>query len=334
MSAVKKAYRTVSSMNTGLILLFFIGLDTAVGSMVSPAAFPKTKVFQLLLVLLLLNMTLCTLNRAQGLLPALIKGRVSHRMLPRQIGILMLHLGIVLILIGGTVNTFGGQSRQISIIRGKTVNLSEKMRLPDPVSLTLNDFKIEVNDDGSPSQYYSYVTVGTKNRQPIKRVISVNHPLVIGKVKAYQDGFEYMVKVEPIADSGRQPARLMHEGDQLKIPGTKRIVKIYRYFPDFDPKGGMDQASMKPNNPRIVYSVYEDGDLLGVGAAKFGSKIKIDDQAYVIFHGVEPVTVLKVKTDPGLKVALAGALLLMLGVIMAIFQPPFQRGRKNPVAVN
>lgn len=322
MSIAKQIYQKVSSMKTGLILLLFIGADTALGSIAFPGGFFKTKVFQLLLILLLINMILCTFNRLNRLKSLLNNGK--NKRMVRQMGIFLLHAGIVLILIGGTVNSFYGQKLEISIQRGETADLASQMHLDQPVSIRLDAFKIAVNKDGSPSQYYSYVTVRGENQKGIKRVISVNHPLVFQQIKAYQERFEYLVNVQPITISGDQPVRLMHEGDKLSIPGTQRTVKIFRYFPDFDPAGGMDQVSMKPDNPRIVYSVYEKNKLLGIGAARFGSKIEIDKQVFLRFNGVEPVTILKIKSDPGLGLALTGALLLMLGVCMAIFMVPAQ----------
>ena len=84
---------------------------------------------------------------------------------------------------------------------------------------------------------------------------------------------------------------------------------------------------MRPDNPRVVFSVYEDEVLLGIGAAEFGEKVKVDENVYVEFPGVEPFTVLKVKVDPGLPVAFLGGGMFIIGVCLTLLMVPV--GSKN-----
>jgi len=320
----KKAYRFISSMKTGLVLLVMIGLTSALGSALLPELFYNTILFKLMLLLLLLNMALCTINKIIWFKSRFVKSQTKQGW-PRQIGVLLLHAGIVLILAGGTVYAYYGQSGQISIVTGDTVDISKLMRIKTPFSLKLDDFQIEFNPDGSPSQYYSNVNILENGQTKATESISVNHPLKYRELKAYQQSFGYLVKVKHPNAEGNEIDTLSKEGEFIELPGTKRVVKIYRYFPSFDPAGGMNQTSMKPDNPRVIYSVYENDKLLGVGAAKFGEKVEIDTNLYVTFAGVEPYTVLKVKSDPGLPVALAGGLIFMIGVSLALLSTPIKR---------
>ncbi|MEN6460987.1 MAG: cytochrome c biogenesis protein ResB [Syntrophomonas sp.] len=325
MASAKRIYRSISSMKTGLVLLVLIALASALGSAFLPDVFFNTVLFKCLLLLLFLNMVLCTINRLNRFKSGFIKGTKSRQWLPRQIGIILLHAGIVFILAGGTIYAYLGQSGEISIATGDTVDISKVITIDKPFSLRLDDFKIKFNKDGSPSQYYSYVTILEDDKIIRQETISVNHPLKYQEIKAYQQSFGYMVKVKPVDNAGHVTEKLLEEGDLLKITGTKRVVKMYRYFPNFDPAGGMGQTSMKPDNPRVVYSVYENDKLLGVGAAKFGDKIEIDNNIYITFTGVEPYTVLEVKSDPGLPLALAGGLMFMIGVSLALLATPVKR---------
>lgn len=63
MEYVRRIYKFISSMKTGLIVLVLIGVASAIGSALLPRTFYQTPVFKLLLFLLLLNMFLCTSNR-------------------------------------------------------------------------------------------------------------------------------------------------------------------------------------------------------------------------------------------------------------------------------
>ena len=325
MTNIKKVYRSVSSMKTGLLLLVLIALVSTLGSVVQPDVFFNTIVFKILLMLLLLNMTLCTINRLIWFKRVYFKGGHARQGWPRQVGLLLLHAGIILILAGGTVYAYCGQSEQISITTGDTVDISEILKTKKPFSILLNNFKIEFNDNGSPSQYYSNVTILEDGQNKATESINVNHPLKYNGIKAYQQSFGYMVKAKHSSADGKEIETLLQEGNLIELPGTKRVVKLYRYFPNFDPSKGMNQTSMKPDNPRVIYSVYENDKLLGVGAARFDDKVEIDTDAYVVFTGVEPYTVLKVKSDPGLPIALAGGLTFMIGVSMTLLSKPVKR---------
>jgi cytochrome c biogenesis protein len=105
---------------------------------------------------------------------------------------------------------------------------------------------------------------------------------------------------------------------------------VYKYIPNFDPNYGMDSKTLRPDNPQVIFSVYENGALLGVGAASFGEQVELDKGINFSFQGVKPFTVLKVKSDPGLPVAGAGGLMLMVGVCLALFLTPPQKP-KRPV---
>jgi len=324
MTHAKKVYSYISSMKTGLLLLVLIALVSALGSVVQPNVFFNTIVFKILLMLLLLNMTLCTINRLIWFKRVYFKG--GHA---RQVGLLLLHAGIILILAGGTVYAYYGQSEQISITTGDTVDISKVLKTNKPFSILLDNFKIEFNDNGSPSQYYSNVTILEDGQNKATESINVNHPLKYNGIKAYQQSFGYMVKAKHPSADGKEIETLLQEGNLIELPGTKRVVKIYRYFPNFDPSKGMNQTSMKPDNPRIIYSVYENDKLLGVGAAKFDEKVEIDTNINVTFTGIEPYTVLKVKSDPGLPIALSGGLMFMIGVSLALLSTPIKRKQNS-----
>jgi cytochrome c biogenesis protein len=331
MSGAKRIYRFLSSMKTGLVLLGLIGVMSAIGSGVMPDIFFQTPLFKLPLLLLFLNMALCTANQVAGYLNRRLTGRGKNRTWFRQVGILLLHAGVVLILVGGAVNSTQGQTDRISIVEGDIVDVAGLLRTAEPFSLKLDKFAIEFNPDGSPSQYRSYVTVLAGDKEAKAYNISVNHPLKYGGVKAYQESFGYLVNVEVADGTGEKQEKTLPEGEFLALSGTERTVRVYRYIPNFDPEYGMNTRTLRPDNPRIIYSVSEPGKLLGVGAAAFGERVEIDDNIYVKFNGVQPYTVLKLKSDPGLPLAGAGGLMLMTGVCLALIFSPGRKPQKQPV---
>jgi cytochrome c biogenesis protein len=324
MNQAKRIYQELSSMTAGVVLLLLIALISGIGSIVFPDAFFRTTLFKLLLLLLFLNISLCTVNKMLRFVLMLLSKKPG---LSRHSGILLLHAGIIFILAGGTIFASYGQSVKISIASGKTVDAP--LHLDKALSFKLNTFKIALNQDGSPAQFYSDVNVLQEGEIKKRQVISVNHPLQYQGVKAYQESFGYLVKAQTLTSSVKGPQQWLEEGQFIKIPGTKRVVRIYRFFPDFGRTVGMYPTVMSTSNPRIVYSVYENNKLLGVGAAEIGSQIEIDQGQYVVFNGVDPYTVLKLKTDPGLALVLTGSSLFVLGLSMALFLTPFAKERKS-----
>lgn len=322
MSALRKIYRFVSAMQTGLVLLALIGTVSALGSALRPDAFFNTPLFKLLFFLLFLNITSCTVNRLCQFKRRFLKGFQDRRGWLRQFGMLLLHAGAVLVIVGGAVYAFYGQQAVINLAEGETVDVSGLVKGQRPFALRLNEFEIEFNQDGSPSQYFSQVAVLDDSAVVKEYSLSVNHPLRCGGVKVYQESFGYLVKASSSTGAGREKEDSLTEGEVIQLPGTERVVKVFRYVPNFDPSYGMNSKTLRPDNPRVIFSVYEGNKLLGVGAAEFGERLEIDDATSVVFTGVEPYTVLKLKSDPGLPSAMAGGVMLAVGVLLAVFSRP------------
>jgi len=328
MEYVRKVFKFISSMKTGLIVLVLIGLVSAIGSAIFPRTFFETLFFKLLLLLLLLNMFLCTVNRIRLTVRSLLAGP-GRTGWYRNWGILLLHLGIVFILLGGMMYSVYGQNNRIHLAAGERVNMQRVLDIEHPFTLQLDEFRIEFNEDGSPSQYVSEVTILEEGQEVKQVAISVNHPLNYKGVKAYQYSFGFMINAEYVTEDGEEKSGSFVEGALLQPGGTERKVKIFKYIPNFNPAHGMNTVTLRPDNPRIIFSVYEGDKFLGVGAAAFNEPVEIDESVNVTFTGVEPYTVLEVKHDPGLPLVLTGGITLMLGVCLALLMAPGRKSNKD-----
>ncbi len=327
----KTIFKLSSSMKLGLTLLAILGIFSALGSSLLPDLFFRLRLFQILIILIVINLGLCTGNRILKTKKVLLSRSGNILGQVRQWGLLILHFGIILILLGGIINASAGHSETVSIGEGQTAAVAEN-EAGQTISLLLQEFKIERYENDVPSQFYSKVILLKDGASEIQEVISVNHPLEYQGLKIYQQS--YGNRVEAVVQAKeRSKAHTVYEGDMLEIPGSDWRVKVFKYVPDFDPGHGMESKSMKPNNPRIIYSVYRRDVLAGVGAAAFGEEIQIDDTSTIIFKGLQPYSVFKVKDDPGLPYAAAGGILFMVGVTLAevnIFRR--KQGEEQPVS--
>jgi cytochrome c biogenesis protein len=321
-------FKSLSSMTTGLVLLALVGTASAIGSSLWPEYFFRAWPFRLLLALLLINMVLCTINTSGRFFRRRTRISRDWRLLLRTLGLVMLHAGIVFILVGASLYSWLGHSVQLSIREGDTVQIENILPVTKPFALKLDKFYIEFHHDGSPAQYYADLQVLEGDRTALEKTIKVNYPLVYNGVKFYQSSYGYLTEVL-VRDGEETPRTLLaQDGDFIPFDNTGRTLKVFRYIPDFDPEAGMAARSDEPLNPRVIYSVYEDEVLLGIGAAPFGEAISIDDGVFIEFQRACPYTVLTVKTDPGLPLVAAGGLFTMLGVCLILFGPS---GRKKEV---
>lgn len=312
MLKIKQVYDFLSAMKTGIFLLMIIGLISAIGTVINPNHFFHTTYFKALLLLLFINLGFCTINQVSKFIKVVSKGKSKKAYLSRQISLLMLHLGIVLILVGGIVNAYNGQSLNIKIVQGDSINTADIINTKNPFSLTVNKFIIAFYDDGSPSQYISEVSIKEKDKLS-HYSISVNHPLKYQDIKAYQHSYGYMVEVfsNDLLDSEKS---LVAEGQTLAFNNTSRTINLYRYIPNYDMRYGMNSKTARPDNPKIIYSLNEGEEMLGIGLADFDEEIVVDDNTSLAFTSVTPYTVLTIKSDPGLWLATVGSILFMLGI--------------------
>lgn len=316
---VSNLYRQISSIKTGLILLGIIGLLSALASVKASGLFFQSTVFKVILVLLFINMFFCTVNRLAGYSQKILRQNVFWRERVRGAGILLLHAGVVFILLGGIVNSFGGQSAAVSIAEGEALDVSGVLKQAEPIFIRLDKFQIFFNEDGSPSQYSSDITLYQEDSLQENSRISVNNPLKYRGIKAYQQGFGYLVDIQGESASGIINRKTLKEKDVLTIEEAGKTVFIHKYIPNYDPRYGMESKTLRPDNPRIIYSVYDQGSFLWAGAANIGEKVQLDDDTFVCFNGIKPYTVLDLKKDPGLAWAAAGGLMLMAGTSLALF---------------
>ena len=82
-------------------------------------------------------------------------------------------------------------------------------------------------------------------------------------------------------------------------------------------------ASEALNNPSYLYSVYYQGQRIGMDALMAGEDITID--AYTVkFSNPQSYTLIQVKADRFTWLALAGGLTTLLGLILAFYLQPMR----------
>jgi cytochrome c biogenesis protein len=152
-----KVLKAFSSMKAGVLLLALLALFSALGSTLLPDSFNHLILFNILIIILFFNLSICTFNRCRrikrlwGAGTGIIGGL-------RQWSLIILHIGVILILIGGMINNWFGESATLRLAEGEQALIAQD-KSGVGVNIQLEGFEIELYENSMPSQYLSHVSL-------------------------------------------------------------------------------------------------------------------------------------------------------------------------------
>jgi cytochrome c biogenesis protein len=235
-----------------------------------------------------------------------------------RIGPIIVHVGIVMILLGGIWGAMTGFMAQEMISSGDTFQVKNiidagawtSQDVLKDWSVKVNRFWIDYTPKGGIDQFYSDLSVVDNNGEEIDREqIYVNKPLRYNGVVFYQtdwgiSGVKVKLNNSPIF---QLPMALLDTKGQGRIWGTWVPTK-----PDLS-----EGVSLLAKDLQGMVLVYDaKGKLIntvrsGMSVPVNGINLKVVD--------VVGSTGLQIKYDPGIPIVYSGFALLMLGVVMSYF---------------
>lgn len=167
----KSLLRIFASLKITYILLILLMGEMILFTALIPYKNWTASVFFLFpLLLFFINLFSCTLLR--------IRDKKSWKHLS-QAGPDLIHFGILIILVCGILNPFLKQEKQITVQAGDSILLAERK----PLEISSLDF--QTYDDGRPRDWLVYLKIDGD-----ERVLRVNHPLQIGKVRMFLQSYQ------------------------------------------------------------------------------------------------------------------------------------------------
>ena len=249
---IKRILRALSSMKVGLGLMALLALVMGVGSVVMAEGIASTLLFRVLMSLMLLNMSACTIHQIRSFAR---RGFRDPRGVLRPISMILLHAGIVTIILGGIVGNVNAFTTHAYFYEGDSIDASELTQGRLSGTFTLDNFDIEYDEDGRISQYHAHVSVDDR-----QAVASVNAPCEIDGVKIYYVDALNGVDIQVESLGGANHDWNIREGETIDIPGEAGAsIQVYRYLPYYDPEQGELSQSMVPTSPYIVYYLLQEG---------------------------------------------------------------------------
>ena len=199
---MEKIYRFFRSVRLAVTLILVITAFSILATLVpqgQPEAFYQENYSQLIFMLVtglqldraftsvlflvpaflfIVNLTVCTAHR----LLTRLRTKAKHRHGPD-----LIHLGLLVLLVGGIVTAAMRQEKLFFMSEG------EQVELPGEIRITLLSFETLVYEDGRPRDWVSTIAIsdpkspGTEQRTAS---IEVNKPHSLGSIKLYQTSFD------------------------------------------------------------------------------------------------------------------------------------------------
>lgn len=232
-------------------------------------------------------------------------------------GSLITHLSLVVVVAGAFYGGLTGFNGYANIAEGDSYYVQKA-----GFSVRLDDFRTDYYDDYMPRQYYSDLKiVDNDGREVMKKVISVNDPLTYKGVTFYQANYGWVV--DALVNNLGKETKMTLLGREVAPLGDDLRVKAI-FYPDFviNSVGHPGTKSPLPNNPRVVYVIYQGQRVLAYDVAGFNQPLKITEGLTLTFSGFREYTGLKLASDPEIPVVYTGLGLLVLGLFLNFYVVP------------
>lgn len=304
-----------SSTKLTIILFAVIAIIAAIGLF-----FPHFLFFLFLpAAFLFINLICCTGKR-------LLNNLSVKKNNLRQVGIYLIHGGIILVLTGVAIGHYRGWSTSLQIGEHETINLSGKIRnIPAPLSLQCEKFSVDYYDNGKPRDFRTQLTFDSGS-DSYSSVISVNHPVKFYDVNFYLTGYgqlqgEAVLTIKKCDQLIKQvDARRETEfiADDLKI----NILRIEEDVKGFGPAVKIRVTTGAKINDLWIFQNFEQMQKKYPQILKempTMNPAKLSPYLFSFNLGKEETyIVLDIKYDPGLLFAASGAIGLFAGILLTL----------------
>ena len=241
-------------------------------------------------------------------------------------GVLVAHVGFVIIAIGTTLYWAFGYSGQTAVLAGSTVKIPENgtiFRL-DRFRYRIDPIRTKSGIVYQPIDYVSDVHVTDHAGNTHVDQIRVNQPLDVDGVSYYQASYGFGVHFtvskdgKPLANS---PAGSVKEGEGFAVGQSTRSLQYAKFVGTIGP-GNTVGPDPRPNNPGVLLNVFDGAQNIGSvlvpldRGIDIGSGYRVDAGRYTLYSGIQ------YRHDPGIPFVGVGAFVLLAGLCISFYFLP------------
>ena len=255
------------------------------------------------------------------------RGRLS------RLGPYLVHLGVLVVLLGGTVSSITGYRGNMNLAAGESATELHLHGRPSPIALGFeircDRFTIDFYDDGSPKEYRTDATITEGGKVVRTEAIRVNHPLKHKGINFYQSSYGALgassVNLEISGAEAGETRKIDVSSDQaVPLGDDGAMIRLLRYWPDYRmemPPGSGMERSIGPaarievvregSDPQQAMLFRQFPKVHGVDLGGKHLKLVGAEESYY--------TGLQVAHDPGVPWVWLGCTIMFLGFIEALF---------------
>ncbi len=247
----------------------------------------------------------------------------------------VVHLGLLIILIGGIISGLAGFKKNLTFREGQILDVPKA-----GFKLKLDKFETEYYPDGNVKDWKSTLTVLEDGKPVRSKIVEVNHPLSYKGFVFYQSGYDWNwanASVGILAKKNNDPSFSktieIKIGESAVVDNNIRIAVLH-FIPDFviTEKNEITTRSLQPNNPAAFIEGWEGDKKIFYGwifarfpdFSRLHSGMEMNLNLELKDFAASQHSIIQAAKDPGVNLIWVGCSLVMLGLFLAFYWPSRQ----------
>lgn len=232
-------------------------------------------------------------------------------------GAWLTHLGILIIIVGFALGQMFTVNYAVYGVPGE-----EKPVGDTGLTLTIDDFSIELRPDDTVEQYTASLTLTNPSTgERWSGQTSVNHPWDAGGLRFYQNSTGWAADMTIYKGDVLLQEEILCAGEYRQVQDRPELIVMLRaFYPDYVQDGEGMPASASGNlvNPGYLYMLYYNGELLGMNVLGADEKITVSDYT-ILFSNPRSYTLIQIRHDPFTWLAGIGGVILLAALFVAFY---------------
>ena len=263
---------------------------------------------------LCLSLLMCNLTRIR---PLIRRTREAKEGKAGIWGAWVCHLGILLLVVGFAAGQMTHEDYTVTGLPGDTVPLGDT-----GLTVRIDDFSIDWQNDGSAGQYTADITVFDENGRTESGQSSVNHPASLFGFSFVQNSAGWAAEVTVRKDDEIIQQETLCTGEYIPFAADPDIyIQLLQFYPNYDGTTGVasPMASTYPEHPGYVVRLYDRFGVRGDLVLEKDQRMGLNREYSVSFDHPTNYTLLVANRDRFEWVVMAGAALILAGLVMAFY---------------